>query len=157
MGDLEEMRQEVGHVTAAMTVIQGRSGQVDDVQRRLAQLRYLIYNTFDRKLDTLGIKEFFDGGFQDPLKLFDGFYISDTANVLGTGADVPELVFSGSLAAAATYSAIVFAGAIPLWLFNSFAAVIRGTGNMFFPAVVVTVGGVASPPATLTVLPAPGK
>ncbi len=48
----------------------------------------------------------------------------------------------GSLAAAATYSAIVFAGAVPLWLFNSFAAVIRGTGNMFFPAAVVTVGAV---------------
>jgi putative MATE family efflux protein len=46
----------------------------------------------------------------------------------------------GSLAAAATYSALVFAGAIPLWLFNSFAAVIRGTGNMFFPAAVTTVG-----------------
>src|SRR5882757_6119681 len=46
----------------------------------------------------------------------------------------------GSLAAAATYSALVFAGAIPLWLFNSFAAVIRGTGNMFFPAAVITVG-----------------
>jgi putative MATE family efflux protein len=46
----------------------------------------------------------------------------------------------GSLNAAVTYSAIVFAGAIPLWLFNSFAAVIRGTGNMFFPAVVVTAG-----------------
>jgi putative MATE family efflux protein len=48
----------------------------------------------------------------------------------------------GSLAAAATYSALVFAGAIPLWLFNSFAAVIRGTGNMFFPAAVITVGAV---------------
>ena len=46
----------------------------------------------------------------------------------------------GSLAAAVTYSAVVFAGTIPLWLFNSFAAVIRGTGNMFFPAAVVTVG-----------------
>src|SRR5476651_1004716 len=46
----------------------------------------------------------------------------------------------GSLAAAVTYSTLVFAGAIPLWLFNSFAAVIRGTGNMFFPAAVVTVG-----------------
>jgi Na+-driven multidrug efflux pump len=45
-----------------------------------------------------------------------------------------------SLAAAATYSALVFAGAIPMWLFNSFAAVIRGTGNMFFPAAVITVG-----------------
>jgi putative MATE family efflux protein len=48
----------------------------------------------------------------------------------------------GSLAAALTYSTIVFAGAVPLWLFNSFAAVIRGTGNMFFPAAVVIVGAV---------------
>ncbi len=48
----------------------------------------------------------------------------------------------GSLAAASTYSALVFAGAIPLWLFNSFAAVIRGTGNMFFPAAVTTIGAV---------------
>jgi putative MATE family efflux protein len=46
----------------------------------------------------------------------------------------------GSLAAATTYSTLVFAGAVPLWLFNSFAAVIRGTGNMFFPAAVVTAG-----------------
>lgn len=48
----------------------------------------------------------------------------------------------GSLAAATTYSALVFAGAIPLWLFNSFAAVIRGTGNMVFPATVITAGAV---------------
>jgi Na+-driven multidrug efflux pump len=48
----------------------------------------------------------------------------------------------GSLKAAVTYSTLVFAGAVPLWLFNSFAAVIRGTGNMFFPAAVVTVGAV---------------
>ena len=46
----------------------------------------------------------------------------------------------GSLAAATTYSAVVFAGTIPLWLFNSFAAVIRGTGNMLFPAAVIGVG-----------------
>jgi putative MATE family efflux protein len=46
----------------------------------------------------------------------------------------------GSLAAATTYSAIVFAGAIPMWLFNSFAAVIRGTGNMFFPAAIISIG-----------------
>ena len=48
----------------------------------------------------------------------------------------------GSLAAAVAYSTIVFAGAIPLWLFNSFAAVIRGTGNMYFPAVLTTVGSI---------------
>ena len=46
----------------------------------------------------------------------------------------------GSLVAATTYSAIVFAGAIPLWLFNSFAAIIRGTGNVFFPAAVIVAG-----------------
>src|SRR5215471_18357269 len=46
----------------------------------------------------------------------------------------------GSLAAALTYSNIVFAGAIPLWLYNSLAAVIRGTGNMIVPASVTVAG-----------------
>jgi putative MATE family efflux protein len=45
-----------------------------------------------------------------------------------------------SLAAAIAYSNLVFAGALPLWLFNSLAAVIRGTGNIYFPATVVAVG-----------------
>src|ERR1700727_1293157 len=54
----------------------------------------------------------------------------------------------GSLAAAATYSGIVFAGTVPLWLYNSFAAIIRGTGNMVFPAAVVTAGAlVLFPPS----------
>ena len=46
-----------------------------------------------------------------------------------------------SLEAALTYSHWVFAGAVLVWLFNSLAAVIRGTGNMAVPAKV-TVGGV---------------
>jgi Na+-driven multidrug efflux pump len=46
-----------------------------------------------------------------------------------------------SLEAAVTYSHWVFAGAVLVWLFNSLAAVIRGTGNMAVPARV-TVGGV---------------
>jgi putative MATE family efflux protein len=46
-----------------------------------------------------------------------------------------------SLAAAIVYANLVFGGAILLWLFNSLAAVIRGTGNMFLPALVV-LGGV---------------
>ncbi len=46
-----------------------------------------------------------------------------------------------SLAAAILYANLVFSGAILLWLFNSLAAVIRGTGNMFLPAAVV-MGGV---------------
>lgn len=48
----------------------------------------------------------------------------------------------GSLAAATTYSNLVFGGAVLLWLFNSLAAVIRGTGNMYFPATVTAVGAV---------------
>jgi putative MATE family efflux protein len=47
-----------------------------------------------------------------------------------------------SLAAALAYSNLIFAGAIPLWLYNSLAAVIRGTGNMAFPAAVTTVGAI---------------
>ena len=49
----------------------------------------------------------------------------------GTGA---------SLEAAVTYSHWVFAGAILVWLFNSLAAVIRGTGNMNVPAKVTVLG-----------------
>jgi putative MATE family efflux protein len=48
----------------------------------------------------------------------------------------------GSLGAAVTYSSLVFAGTIPLWLFNSFAAIIRGTGNMLMPAAVMVAGTV---------------
>src|SRR6516164_2440116 len=42
----------------------------------------------------------------------------------------------GSLAAANTYSNVIFAGAVLVWLFNSLANVIRGTGNMTVPALV---------------------
>ncbi len=51
----------------------------------------------------------------------------------GTGA---------SLAAALTYSNVVFAGAILLWVFNSLGNVIRGTGNMAVPAAVTCAGAV---------------
>src|SRR2546423_10651919 len=42
----------------------------------------------------------------------------------------------GSMDAALTYSGWIFAGAVLIWLFNSLAAVIRGTGNMGVPAIV---------------------
>jgi len=45
-----------------------------------------------------------------------------------------------SLTAALTYSNVVFAGAILIWVFNSLASVIRGTGNMAVPAIVTVVG-----------------
>ncbi len=39
-----------------------------------------------------------------------------------------------------TYSNIVFAGVILIWLFNTLANVIRGTGNTLFPAMVTLIG-----------------
>src|SRR5262245_27345154 len=48
----------------------------------------------------------------------------------------------GALAAALAYSNIVFGGAIAVWLFNTLASVVRGTGNMLLPASIV-VGGAA--------------
>ncbi len=52
----------------------------------------------------------------------------------------------GSLDAATTYSAVVFSGALLVWLFNALAAVIRGTGNMSLPATVTCGGAVALVP-----------
>lgn len=45
-----------------------------------------------------------------------------------------------ALEAALSYSNSVFAGAILVWLFNSLAAVIRGTGNMAVPANITVAG-----------------
>jgi len=51
--------------------------------------------------DTLGIEQFVENDFKNPLQLFNGFYISDTENPDGSGADVPELIFLGGITAAA--------------------------------------------------------
>lgn len=48
----------------------------------------------------------------------------------------------GALEAALTYSNLVFAGAVLVWIFNSLSAVIRGTGNMALPAIVSCTGSV---------------
>jgi Na+-driven multidrug efflux pump len=48
-----------------------------------------------------------------------------------------------SLVAALTYSYVVFSGAILIWVFNSLANVIRGTGNMALPAAVTSAGAAA--------------
>jgi len=45
-----------------------------------------------------------------------------------------------SLDAALLYSNVVFAGAVLVWIFNSLAAVLRGTGNMAVPANVTVAG-----------------
>jgi len=46
----------------------------------------------------------------------------------------------GALEAALAYSNVVFAGNALLWLMNGLASVIRGTGNMLVPALVVCAG-----------------
>lgn len=57
----------------------------------------------------------------------------------GTGA---------SLEAAIAYSNWVFAGAVLVWLFNSLAAAIRGTGNMAVPAIVSVAGALVLIPVS---------
>jgi Na+-driven multidrug efflux pump len=57
-----------------------------------------------------------------------------------------------ALDAALVYSNITFAGAILIWLFNSLASVIRGTGNMNVPAGVSIVGTMVLIPASLVLI-----
>ena len=45
-----------------------------------------------------------------------------------------------ALQAALTYSNAIFAGAVFLWMSNILASVLRGTGNMTLPAIVLTLG-----------------
>ena len=49
-------------------------------------------------------------------------------------------VSGNALAIAVSYSSIIFAGAIPIWLFNLLLAVVRGTGNLLVPVIVVCSG-----------------
>ncbi len=50
--------------------------------------------------DTQGIFDFVGNDFRNPLQLLNGFFISDTENPDGSGADVPELRFLGGITAA---------------------------------------------------------
>lgn len=45
-----------------------------------------------------------------------------------------------SLEAALAYSDVVFVGAVLVWLYNAFASVLRGTGNMLLPSLAVVLG-----------------
>jgi putative MATE family efflux protein len=51
-----------------------------------------------------------------------------------------------SLEAALIYSDVVFGGIVLLWIMNALASVIRGTGNMLVPALVICAGAVALVP-----------
>lgn len=56
----------------------------------------------------------------------------------------------GTLAVALAYSNVIFAGAVLVWLFNTLASVVRGTGNMRLTALVVIAGA----PLTAALSPA---
>ena len=58
----------------------------------------------------------------------------------------------GSLTAALAYSNIVFAGVILIWLFNTLANIIRGTGNTFVPAMVTLAGAVLLVPLSAALI-----
>jgi Na+-driven multidrug efflux pump len=62
--------------------------------------------------------------------------------VLGPGLYGHMGVSGHALAIAVSYSTIIFAGAIPIWLFNLLLAVVRGTGNLLVPVFVVCSGAV---------------
>jgi putative MATE family efflux protein len=64
--------------------------------------------------------------------------------MLGFGAPFYRLMggSGGALHAALIYSNVVFAGNVLLWLMNGLASVVRGTGNMLIPALVICAGAV---------------
>jgi len=71
-----------------------------------------------------------------------------TGIMLGFGRPIYRALggAGGELDAAVTYSNVVFAGSVLLWLLNGLASIIRGTGNMFVPASVICVGVVVLVP-----------
>ncbi|OLB08001.1 MAG: MATE family efflux transporter [Candidatus Rokubacteria bacterium 13_2_20CM_69_15_1] len=75
-----------------------------------------------------------------------------TAGVLAGGPALYRAMGAegGTLAAALAYSNVIFAGAVIVWLFNTLASVVRGTGNMLLPAAVVLGGA----PVVATLSPA---
>jgi putative MATE family efflux protein len=73
-----------------------------------------------------------------------GFGAFFMALVLGFGPGLYRALggTGGALAAAVLYSNLVFIGSIPLWMMNTLANVLRGTGNMIVPAIVTLSGAV---------------
>jgi putative MATE family efflux protein len=74
-----------------------------------------------------------------------GFGLAFTLAVLGGGRWLYASMGGrgASLDAALTYSTVVFSAAVLIWIFNSLANVIRGTGNMAVPAGVTLLGAAA--------------
>lgn len=99
---------------------------------------------------------------QQTLWIALGFGLAFSLAIIGGGHWLyTRMGGSGAaLAAALTYSHWVFAGAVLVWLFNALSAVIRGTGNMAVPAIVMVVGTVLLVPMSALLIfglgPLPG-
>ena len=89
-----------------------------------------------------GRKEDADATISHALVIAAGFAAFFSVLLLAFGRPLYAALggHGGSLAVALTYSNIVFSGVILIWLFNTLANVIRGTGNTFVPAVVTIAG-----------------
>ena len=91
-----------------------------------------------------------------------GLGLAFSVLVLAVGRPLYRLLGGegGSLEAALTYSNVVFAGMPLLWLMNAQASVIRGTGNMLVPSLVICLGVLAliplSPALIFGLGPLPG-
>ena len=68
--------------------------------------------------------------------------LATTAIMVGLGPSLyAHMGVSGhALAIAVSYSSFIFAGAVLIWLFNLLMAVVRGTGNLLVPLIVVGGG-----------------
>jgi Na+-driven multidrug efflux pump len=69
-----------------------------------------------------------------------GLVTTAIMHVLGPSLYGHMGVSGNALAIAISYSSIIFAGAVLIWLFNLLMAVVRGTGNLLVPVIVVGGG-----------------
>ncbi|MFG1422744.1 MATE family efflux transporter [Roseixanthobacter liquoris] len=83
-----------------------------------------------------------------------GFGLTFSALVLLFGHHLFALLGGSgpSLEAAITYSRILFAGMVLLWVFNALASIIRGTGNMLVPGIVICGGAILLAPLSYVLI-----
>src|SRR6187401_2141336 len=89
-----------------------------------------------------GRREDADATISHALIIAAGFALFFTVTIIAAGPWLYSALGGQgrSLAAALTYSNIVFAGIVLIWLFNTLANIISGTGNTLFPAIVTLLG-----------------
>ncbi|WP_168566016.1 dockerin type I domain-containing protein [Crateriforma spongiae] len=77
--------------------------------------------------DTRGLRNFIES--RNPLELGDGFFVSDTENVDGTGADVDEVTLRGSLEAFATLTTGVASASVGGGIYATVGANLNDTSG----------------------------